>query len=124
MPSVESTEPCVSGPALQRGWRGLGRRDHRAVPVLEGDLPVGPQPAELPVHPHAEPGRMADRLVFLAAMGEIDVADSIVAVEGEEELAVAERNVPRHAGQFAVAKAASFGWPLNTATTFSAAMTA
>jgi hypothetical protein len=41
---------------------------------------------------------MADRLVFLADVGEIDVPDLIVAVEGDEELAVAERDVPRHAG--------------------------
>src|SRR2546427_10792188 len=94
---------------------GLDLRDHRAVPVLEGDLPVGPQPGELPVHPHAEPGRMADRLVFLADVGEIDVADSIVAVEGDEELAVAARNVPRHAGELAVARAAVWGGPRNAA---------
>src|SRR5438445_5776001 len=103
---------------------GLDLRDHRAVPVLEGDLPVGPQPGELPVHPHAEPGRMADRLVFVADVGGIDVADSIVAVEGDEELAVADRTVPRHADQLALAKAARYGWPLTRATTFPAAMTA
>ena len=83
-------------PDLQAGMMGLDLRDHRPLLVFEGDLPVGPQPGELPVHPHAKAPGMADRLVFLADVGEIDVADSIVAVEGDEEFAVAERDVPRH----------------------------
>src|SRR5439155_21169405 len=88
---------------LQAGMMGVDLRDHRPFLVLEGDLPVRPQPGELPVHPHAETARMADRLVFLADVGEIDVPDSIVAVEGEEELAVAERDVPRHPRQSGLA---------------------
>src|SRR5438093_7385187 len=82
-------------PDLQAGMKGLDLRDHRPLLVLEGDLPVGPQPGELPDNPHAEPERIADRLIFLADVGEIDVPDLIVAVEGDEELAVAEWEGPR-----------------------------
>ncbi len=96
-------------PDLQSGMIGLNARDHRPLFVLEGDLPVRAQPGEPAVHPHPEAGGMADRLVLLADVRVVDVADAVVAVEGDEELAVAERDVPRHAAYSEVAKAASFG---------------
>ena len=67
--------------------------------VLVGDVPVPAiisRPRELPVHPDAEPRRLADRVIFLTDVGVVDVAQLVARIKRDEEIAVAERKIARH----------------------------
>ena len=68
----------------------------RLINVAEFFLPLRADLTELPVHPDAEPKRMSQRVVFAADLGKIDVANEIVAVECDQERAVANRNISGH----------------------------
>jgi hypothetical protein len=64
--------------------------------VAEVDLPVGAHPGELAVAPDAEARDGALVVVLLADVGVVDVGHAVVAVEGDEQVPVADGDVARH----------------------------
>jgi hypothetical protein len=58
--------------------------------------PVGRDPREAAVDPHAEAAREAAGVVLLADVRVVDVADLVLRVEVDEEAAVADGNVSGH----------------------------
>jgi hypothetical protein len=77
---------------------GQGHVGHERVGLV-ADLPLPLRtvdPGEPPVSEHAEAARMADGVVLLAEVWEIDVAQTIVGVEHHLQRAVADDEVARH----------------------------
>src|SRR4029079_1607837 len=79
--------------------RGGDARDERSVLVVERLLPRrAADPGEQAVAPDAEEGDVADGLVVLADVRVVDVADVVVMIEIDHEIAVADGKIARHFG--------------------------
>src|SRR5204862_6290084 len=71
--------------------------DERLVLVVDAALPtLVRHPRELPVRPDAEAARVTGGVVLETDVRVVDVAQRVRAVERDEEVAVAEREIPRH----------------------------
>ena len=67
--------------------------------VLVGDVTIPSivaGPGERSVDPEPEPRRIAHRVVLLTHVRVIDVAQLVARIEGDEVVAVAEREIARH----------------------------
>ena len=84
--------------ARRRAGGGSGSRRSRACRARSRSAAPTPdcRPRRAPVSEHAEAARMADGVVLLAEIWEIDVAQTIVGVEHHLQRAVADDEVARH----------------------------
>ena len=92
---VDGVAHVKDEPELTVGQGHIG--DERVGLVADPTLPfraVGP--AEPPVGEHPEAARMSDRVVFLAQVREVDVAQAVRGVEHHLQRAVADHQVARH----------------------------
>ena len=71
-------------------------RDQTVVTITEVSRPAGAHPGEVAIRPDAEPGRVPLGVVFLPDVGKIDVANSVVRIEVQQEIAVADGKVLGH----------------------------
>ena len=77
----------------------VGGQRFRQVPQRLGPALVG-GPGEPAVGPHAEAAGSPAGVVLLAHVREIQVADLIVGIEGDKQVAVADGNIARHVTPF------------------------
>ena len=76
---------------------GIGKRDvgyQRLRQIFERAFPVvRKHPRKLTVDPNAKPKWKTLRVIFLPDVGKIDVADLVFIVEGDQQVAVSDRNI-------------------------------
>src|SRR5207247_5833487 len=81
---------------LERGVIEMSVPDERLVLVIDAPLPAAiADPHERPVGPDSEAARLAGGVVLLTDVGVVEVAQLIVGVEGDEEVAVPEWEIAR-----------------------------
>jgi len=81
----------------ERRRAGRHARDERHLLVVELLLPDrAVDPGEGAVAPDAKPRTVADRLIVLPDVRVIDIADVVVIIEVDHDVAVGERQIARH----------------------------